>query len=109
MKVVYLTVVIFFFGCSKIDLEDDVPSCLECKIDEIRQINACEKSNSVDEYLFQGKTVFTFSPNCGNDMLATVIDSNCKEIGALGGIAGNFIVNGESFSNAVFVRNVWKN
>lgn len=69
----------------------------------------CDNGASVKAYYFQGNTVYTFEPgNCGADMQALVIDSHCNQIGALGGIAGNHMINGADFSKAVYIKTVWK-
>jgi hypothetical protein len=72
---------------------------------------ACVKGASVDEYMFQGNLVYVFDPGtCGADMQAVVYDSNGNSIGALGGIAGNTVINGVRFDeNAVLQRTIWKN
>jgi hypothetical protein len=63
----------------------------------------------VNEYLFQGKMVYVFSfDDLGSDIAYSVVSSECKAIGFLGGFTGNDQINGESFSIAKFVRTVWE-
>jgi hypothetical protein len=105
-----LSLLVFISSCEKI--EDDVPDCLR---DEIRSFSRtsflCDKGATVEEFLFQGEFVYVFNPgNCGADMGADVIDESCNNIGFLGGIAGNMIINGVVFhQEAVFQRIVWEN
>lgn len=57
----------------------------------------------------QGKTVYVFDPgNCGADMTSEVIDSDCNSLGFLGGISGNFEINGGDFSDAIFQITTWE-
>jgi hypothetical protein len=85
-----------------------MPPCLNKEIGNFKSENQCV-SAKVDEYTFQGKTVYVFDPGtCGADMTSKVVDKNCKVLGHLGGFAGNTKINGESFSTAVLVKTVWK-
>jgi uncharacterized protein DUF6970 len=59
--------------------------------------------------MFQNETVFVFTlGTCGADLQSEVIDSTCKTLGVIGGIDGIMEINGESFSNAVFVKTILK-
>ncbi|SKB48042.1 DUF6970 domain-containing protein [Daejeonella lutea] len=85
-----------------------LPKCLEAKIKEYSTSSSCSDAK-VDEYTFQGKTVYAFGPGtCGADMTTEVMTADCTTLGRLGGIAGNTKINGEEFSNAKFVKTVWK-
>lgn len=56
-----------------------------------------------------GKTVYVFDQGpCGNDMTSEVVDSECKNLGYLGGITGNKEINGQDFSSAEFVKTIWE-
>ena len=100
-------VAITVVSCRKVILDKDDPSCLKDKIRSFDRQEDCA-SAKVDAYSFQGQTVYAFSPgNCGADMMTDILDSDCNTIGSLGGIAGNTEVNGEPFSNAVYLRNIW--
>lgn len=108
----FLIIVIIFLSCSKVDLMRDVPDCIEVKIREFAKSgNICSSGAEVTEYRFQDQTVYTFSQgNCGYDLQTGIYDSDCNELGGLGGIAGNPEINGENFdSNAVFVGKIWSN
>lgn len=70
--------------------------------------NSCENGAKVDQYVFQGQTVFVFILGfCGADLPVEVVDRNCNHGGTLGGLGGNTKVNGEDFSNAKYVQTIW--
>lgn len=101
-------VAISFHSCKKVVLEDDDPVCLKDKIREFDRNEDCA-SASVDAYSFQSQTVYVFNPGtCGADMQSDVLDGDCDLLGRLGGITGNNTINGESFANAEYIRNVWR-
>ncbi len=85
-----------------------IPKCVEAKIREYNLSTACSDAK-VDEYTFQGKTVYAFGPGtCGADMTTEVMNADCTTMGYLGGIAGNTKINGTEFSTAKFVKVIWK-
>ncbi|WP_317896852.1 DUF6970 domain-containing protein [Aurantibacillus circumpalustris] len=85
-----------------------IPDCIKASIEAFSK-TSCEKGLKVNEYTFQGATVFVFDQNaCGNDMTSEVFDKNCKSLGFLGGFVGNVKIKGEDFSNALLVRTVWE-
>ena len=95
-------------SCSKLDIEKGTPKCVENKIKDFNKSSTCGNAN-VKEYTFQGNTVYTFDPGtCGADMSTEVINSGCNSLGFLGGIAGNTKINREEFSNATFIKTIWK-
>ena len=101
-----IVIVVLFLSCSKSISE--TPACLNDKIVDYGKSATC-KDAAVKEYKFQSKTVYVFEPGtCGADMTSAVISMDCKTLGHLGGITGNTKINGEEFSNAVFVKIVWK-
>lgn len=97
-----------FNSCKKDEIASDTPSCIIEKIKEFKNY-ACS-DGKVDEYIFQEKTVYVFDQGstCGFDLTSDVVDEECNSLGFLGGFAGNTTINGESFSNAEFIRNIWK-
>ena len=109
-----IILVIIFAGfsldsCNKDNVPEGTPECIESKIQEFKEI-ACN-DGKVDEYTFQGQTVYVFDPGivCGADLTSEVVLSDCTNLGYLGGISGNVIINGEAFASAEFVQNIWKN
>lgn len=107
-----LSVLILFafimYGCNKAGTESVTPKCVEDKIKNFNTPSIC-KDVKVDEYRFQGQTVYLFdSEICGADMASEVINSECITMGYLGGIIGNTKINGEEFSNATFIKTIWK-
>lgn len=95
-------------SCTKTDIAKDTPRCIKSEIRDFSKQVPCDDA-TVGEFTFQGETVYLFFPGtCGADMASDVISSDCKNLGSLGGISGNTKINGESFSNAQFIRTVWE-
>src|SRR6478735_3990164 len=95
-------------GCNKQKVARNTPRCIKKEIESFAKTE-CNDGVKVDEYMFQTKYVYLFDPgNCGADMSSQVLDSDCRTLGQLGGITGNTKINGEEFSNAKFIRNIWK-
>src|SRR5436190_23539429 len=100
-----LSGLLFCWSCRKEG--EPTPECIQSKISALADYS-CEHGANVQEYLFQGNTVFVFSLGyCGADLPADVIDKNCNYMGFLGGFVGNTMINGEEFSDAKYVRTVW--
>ena len=86
----------------------EVPECIMDRIENNDNELFCDDAN-VKEYTFQEKTVYVIDPGtCGADFTSNVLDTDCNALGLLGGIIGNTKINGEEFSNAIFVRTVWE-
>jgi hypothetical protein len=111
LVLVILTIVATTISSCQLDIEHGTPGCIQAKIKDFSDKGIqCETGKSVNKYSFQGMTVYVFEPGiCGSDMAADVFDSNCNNLGFLGGIAGNTEINEEDFSNAVFIETVWNN
>ena len=85
----------------------DTPECIKSLISTY---SFCENDGgSVSQYSFQNKIVYVFDPGlCGADMASGVYDENCQNIGILGGIAGNNIINNEIFfGHAKLIKTIW--
>lgn len=105
-----ILITLFITGCNKFDIEKGTPKCVVKRIKKNPGFD-CGEKGKVNEYLFQGKTVFVFESenyNCGADLGVDVIDSDCNSVGYLGGISGNTKINGEEFKNATFVKTVYQ-
>ena len=95
-------------SCNKTDIAKGTPQCVKKKIEDFNKTSSCDDAK-VKEYEFQGGNAFLFEPGtCGADMTSEVIDSGCITLGYLGGITGNTKINGEEFSNAKFLKTIWK-
>jgi hypothetical protein len=95
-------------ACEKANDDFETSACIGKQIMTFKKESSCSNA-SVEEYRFQQKLVYVFSPgNCGADLTARVLDSACNTLGILGGIQGNQIINNEPFGNAVLLRTVWK-
>ena len=111
MKKVFLVFFILAAACTACsDIDPDSPDCIKHRTRNFRSEIYCEEGASVKEYLFQGQMVYVFNPGiCQFDLTSGVMDEGCETLGYLGGYAGNIIINGESFSNAVYQRTIWEN
>lgn len=107
MKLSYLVLMSFFIiSCNKME---DIPDCIQERIEDFETNSICDDGSSVKEYKFQGEIVYLFeNGNCGADLASRVFDSECNELGWIGGISGNTEINGEEFSNASYRKTVWK-
>ena len=94
-------------ACKESEKEVLVPDCVKSLIGTFW---FCDQSGAVGQYSFQRQIVYVFDPgNCGADMQAPVYNDDCECLGALGGFAGNNIINGMSFSeNAKLIKIIWK-
>jgi hypothetical protein len=95
-------------GCASKKKTSAYPSAMKEIIQKFSANPPCKDAH-VDEFDFQGKTVYTLHPGtCGADMGTEVYDSGGKKLGMLGGFAGKTSINGEDFDKAVFKRTIWK-
>jgi hypothetical protein len=103
----FLAMLLLLSSCDAFDVI--IPAIIQTKITAFNTSSVCSDAK-VDEYFFQGKTVYVFDPGtCGADMTSEVMDADATTLGYLGGFAGNTKINGEEFSPAaVFIKNVWK-
>jgi hypothetical protein len=103
-----LYVLALMTACNKPDIEKGTPKSIVNKIKDFDKSSVCDDAK-VNEYTFQGNTVYTFEPgSCGADMTTEVVNTEGNSLGNLGGIAGNTQINGEDFSHAVFIKTVWE-
>ena len=113
MKEKILVLLIFlsigFSSCEKLEIEEGTPECVENLIKDFDKEQSCDQGVKVEKYSFLGKMVYVFNPGtCGADMTSRVVDSECNNLGLLGGVSGNIEINGENFSNATFKSIVWE-
>ena len=94
--------------CSK-KKEGGIPTCIQVRIDSIKAQPRWNPPARVDEYTYEGKTVYLFSAPCC-DQYYTAYDKDCKYICApSGGMTGKGDRKCTDFSQkAVLVRVVWK-
>lgn len=93
--------------CSK--QNNQIPSCIQQRIDEIKTQPKWNPPAEVKEYIYQGKHVFLFSADCC-DQYYTLVDENCNYICApSGGITGKGDGKCADFSSAAkLVKLIWK-
>jgi hypothetical protein len=107
----FITIILIalLFACKKNNTSDSTPSCVSEDIVKIsNNENAIEPI--VNRYIFQEKTVYLIDDGMGQlDSQSKITDSNCNELGYLGGMMGNTKINGEDFfATAIHVKTVWK-
>jgi hypothetical protein len=109
---IHLTLVILVLltasMCRKRNIADNTPRHIKTRIIDFSKNSHCPDSH-VDEYLFQSEKVYVFEGGtCGADMISMVYNEEGDEIGSLGGITGNTKIKGTDFSEAGFLRVIWK-
>jgi hypothetical protein len=110
MRFYLLLLILLFAGmeCSKNRLED-IPSCIQKKINQIKSKPRWNPPATVTEYRYKEKRVFLFSADCC-DQYYQVYDENCQYLCApSGGITGRGDGLCADFApNAILIRMVWK-
>ena len=91
-------------------VKDSIPVCLRKLINDANNEIPPNAPVQIDEYNYNGKTVFLLTAPCC-DQFNTLYDDSCKMIcSPSGGITGRGDRKCEDFSkNASFVKLVWKN
>jgi hypothetical protein len=86
-----------------------LPSCIQQKIDSIKNQPKWNPPAEVNEYVYNGKTVYLFSADCC-DQYNVVYDAQCNYVCApSGGITGKGDRKCEDFNTAAkLIRVVWK-
>lgn len=111
-SLIFISLFIIISGCEKASLPNDTPDCVKDAI--IGNKNNEEWSvGSIEEYEFQGKTVYAFGPDTRRiaDGSTEIYTSDCKRLCSVGGFGGPSVnlCNGENFfQKAVFKRTIWK-
>jgi len=107
-KILVILLLPFIFSCEK-DCIRELPSCVENWIDTVKKDATASAPAEVNEYRYQGKTVYLLTAECC-DQYNKLYDSDCNYLCApSGGIGGGG--DGECpnfFQEAEFVRLVWK-
>jgi hypothetical protein len=105
----FLTLSTLLYACKKNGATNSTPSCVS---EDIVNIGNNEKAKEpfVNMYTFQEKIVYLVDDGMGYvDSQSKVVDSNCNELGYLGGMMGKTKINGvDFFATAVYVKTVWK-
>ncbi len=86
-----------------------IPTCLQQQIDSIKKLPMWNPPATVEQYEYNGKTVFLMSANCC-DFFATAIDENCNYVCApSGGFTGRGDGKCTDFNDkAKLIKLVWK-
>ncbi len=106
-----LIILLFAFctaNCQPGKMSTTIPSCIQSFIDSNK---TTWQVGSVEEYSFQGRLVYAFTPSQNIKDGTTLIKSaDCKDMCNIGGFAGpkNSNCNGDNFfEKAVFKRKIW--
>ena len=105
-----LLLIIAFQSCNKENIAENTPACIR---QEIKSNENKWMVGSVDEYFFQNKIVYAFSPDDKviADGTIEIKDEFCNSLCIIGGFGGPNInmCNGDNFfQTAVLKRNIWK-
>lgn len=96
-----------FFSCNKLDIADGTPPCIKKDIQHMDECDDCINAN-VNMYTFQGITVYRMDPGSSvQGKNINIRDKDCNSLGLIYLNSGNDTVNGESFSKAIFVKEIW--
>jgi hypothetical protein len=90
-------------------VKDSIPVCVRKMIDDAGKESPANTPEQVDEYLYNGKTVYLFRAPCC-DQFNTLYDENCKAIcSPTGGFTGRGDRKCEDFSKtARHIKMIWK-
>lgn len=93
--------------CSK--NKNQIPSCIEEKIEQIKKEAKWNPPAEINEYKFEGKRVYLVTSNCC-DQYNSLLDSDCNFICApSGGITGKGDGKCNEFANtAKHIKLIWK-
>ncbi len=98
----------FFTSCEKLDLEIDVPGCVEEKIKEVKRRDVHNPPASVWKWEVDGNTYFYFTSDCC-DQLNYLYDDKCNVVCAPdGGISGTGDGNCPEFEGELIKTLVWE-
>lgn len=97
-----------FVSCERIP-GNSLPACISQRIEQNKNQPAWNPPASINEYVYNGQTVYLISAPCC-DQFNTLVDKNCKTICApSGGITGKGDGKCMDFEEkAKLVRVVWK-
>lgn len=105
---IVILIALFLWSCEDTGPIKNVPKCIDDKIETYPPDCGELYGTSVDEYWFQNEMVYVFDySHCCCDFQSPVLNSSCDTLGFLDGLIGNYIINGENFENAEFLRTVW--
>ena len=112
----FCTIWIGFLACHRkmsteadVAVVNDVPACIQQKIDSIKQLPVWNPPAEINEYDYGERKVYLISANCC-DFYSIAVDSNCNYVCApSGGFTGQGDRKCADFNEkAKLVRLVWK-
>ena len=104
-----LTTVLFTLtNCTKLDLEIEVPVCIEDKIEVLKNAPVQNPPAIVEQWNVDHTTYYYITSDCC-DQFNYLYDENCNQVCAPdGGITGKGDGNCPTFNGAVISRLVWE-
>ncbi|WP_296620380.1 hypothetical protein [Marivirga sp.] len=107
-----ITVLILFvltiLSCEKIELEKDVPDCIESKIRKIKNEEVQNPPTEVWEWKADGMIYYYISSECC-DQFNFLYDENCNQVCAPdGGISGGGDGNCPTFNEQIEKTLIWR-
>ncbi len=108
IALVFIGLNCMFFCCEKNQV-NVTPDCIQQRSKQIKQQPVWNPAAEVNQYTYNGKTVYLISANCC-DQYSQLVDENCNTLCApSGGIGGKGDGKCADFSQkAKLVRLVWK-
>lgn len=109
MKLILSAALISLLLAGKCDKENVTPECISQRIEQIKAQAKWNPPAEVNQYTYNGKTVYLFSSNCC-DQYNELYDANCNYICApSGGFTGKGDGKCADFTSAAtHIRLVWK-
>jgi hypothetical protein len=106
----YVMLMLVFCSCvAKKPVVAGIPTCIQQQVDSIKAQPKWNPPAEIDEYVYDGRTVYVVSAPCC-DIYNKVVDANCNYLCApSGGITGKGDGKCKDFQQqAKFVKVVWK-
>ena len=105
---VFLVINGMFISCKK-DCKPGIPECIQQRIEEIKKQPKWNPPAEINEYSYNGQTVYLVSADCC-DQYDVLLDSKCNKICSPGGgIGGNGDGKCEDFyKKATNKKLIWK-
>jgi len=76
---VMVGIIMIFTSCKKLDLEVDVPDCIEKRIEQINDEPVRNPSAEVWQWKVDGETFFYITSDC-SDQYNYLYDDNCNQL-----------------------------
>ena len=104
-----MRIFIFLFGILFSSCSDEIPPCIDERIDQFKEMNKDCIGASIIIYEFQDDRLYAFTDGqCISDGGTTLLTEDCTTHCFVGGIAGFTDCQGENFfQNAEEIERIW--